>query len=492
MPAQYATISAAYTAASSGDVICVAAGVYNFAYTTFVAGKAITIQGNQAGVDARTRDFEAATPPADETVLTHSGGSLFNVNNAQGVVIDGFYISQMSGRSLDSTGGTIDGLTLQNCIIKSPSTDTVSNQNGLVQFAGAGSVSGLTLRRNYIATSGRPFLYSLMAGSDWTISDNVINSRYFAFGPFAGTSGAVGPDGYPMPTSIVVERNLFRGEVAGVGSYAGFGFNGVLGDAVVRNNTFSGMRSGMGVVWLYGALVEGNVFDDNKFCALALRTSDSQPKPPSQDVIIRNNLIKYNGAAAAAGTASRADGLYIGRPSGGTSNVDASTITVTANYFWDLGLAAGNFGVRQSGDGTLVAQNNFWGDQLQLADVQARVGKADGDAGTGQANVEPFITVYLNDPAGGGLGFWPLPPTTPYTVFYVPKGYTAPTPVNSAVAIQCSTCSGTFTPGSPFTTPAEPTILDICYNDGNGVSPETCAFVPVYDPSAGFVTGGGW
>src|SRR5947209_2759550 len=53
----YMTISAAVAAASSGDTIKVCPGIYNEQVTI---DKTLTLQGAQAGMDARTRLFVAA------------------------------------------------------------------------------------------------------------------------------------------------------------------------------------------------------------------------------------------------------------------------------------------------------------------------------------------------------------------------------------------------------------------------------------------------
>ena len=47
---------------------------------------------------------------------------------------------------------------------------------------------------------------------------------------------------------------------------------------------------------------------------------------------------------------------------------------------------------------------------------------------------------------------------------------------------------------STYTAGSETGIYDVCLavNDGTADSAEACTIVVVYDPSAGFVTGGGW
>jgi len=76
----YCTIGAAVAAASPGDTIMVAAGIYN---ESVAVDKTLTLKGAQAGVDARGRS-------GPESVINNSCGPVQIM--ADNVVIDGFTI----------------------------------------------------------------------------------------------------------------------------------------------------------------------------------------------------------------------------------------------------------------------------------------------------------------------------------------------------------------------------------------------------------------
>jgi hypothetical protein len=98
VPSTYATVAAAVTAATNGQVICVAAGQYDSAFFN-LAAKGLTLQGAQAGVDARTRParswaFGDTLPSSTETVFTHSGQNFFTITGGLGATVDGIFVSK--------------------------------------------------------------------------------------------------------------------------------------------------------------------------------------------------------------------------------------------------------------------------------------------------------------------------------------------------------------------------------------------------------------
>jgi hypothetical protein len=96
----FATIQAAVDAAASGATIYVCPGTYDEAVT--IADKALTLLGNQWGVDART----GRTVPGEESVLgAGPAGNAVTLTGAATVEIDGFTLSGSATAVFAINGG---------------------------------------------------------------------------------------------------------------------------------------------------------------------------------------------------------------------------------------------------------------------------------------------------------------------------------------------------------------------------------------------------
>src|SRR4051812_40020617 len=110
----FTSIQAAVTAAASGDIITVAAGLYTEA-VTIPSGKTLTLRGAQAGVDARTRSI----PPnvATESIVTTNptNSVIFSVQ-ANDVEIDGFTMQGPTSGAAVNSAPTITNIRVLNNI----------------------------------------------------------------------------------------------------------------------------------------------------------------------------------------------------------------------------------------------------------------------------------------------------------------------------------------------------------------------------------------
>src|SRR3954470_24583866 len=110
----FTSIQAAVTAAASGDIITVAAGLYTEA-VTIPSGKTLTLRGAQSGVDARTRSI----PPnvATESIVTTNptNSVIFSVQ-ANDVEIDGFTMQGPTSGAAVNSAPTITNIRVLNNI----------------------------------------------------------------------------------------------------------------------------------------------------------------------------------------------------------------------------------------------------------------------------------------------------------------------------------------------------------------------------------------
>ena len=140
VPTDYPTIQAAVNAASPGDTIVVAAGTYN---ETVNIDKSLTLEGAQAGVDARGRSGSESVINAP---LTSSNPSATVVTTgATNIVINGFKIIGSRGAV------TINAATVEfvNNIVQANASTYGTNRASLVYIADG--PTSVTVRNNDIS-----------------------------------------------------------------------------------------------------------------------------------------------------------------------------------------------------------------------------------------------------------------------------------------------------------------------------------------------------
>jgi hypothetical protein len=130
-----ATIQYAINQAATGDIVSVGAGTYS---ELININKPLTLQGAQAGVDARTRS-------GAETILRTPAGQNFTLEaNANNVTVDGFTID---GAFAGSSAG---GITLST---NTHITNNILKNNQVAIGAATVDVSGLRVSQNLFDTN---------------------------------------------------------------------------------------------------------------------------------------------------------------------------------------------------------------------------------------------------------------------------------------------------------------------------------------------------
>ena len=194
VPADFTTISAAIAAASPGDTIIVAAGLYNEHVDINVAS--LTLLGAQSGVDARTRPFIAINESIITLAAPAFGTGIVNLS-APNIIFDGFTV-QGTGPIVNATGGIFAG-DPGNFLPNTTTIDVTGMQiiNNIIQNNASGiliaSIEGPPKAPNYLVqfnffqnNSGNP-------GSG--------NGQGVFFNNSAGTA----------MTNVIVTENLFNG-----------------------------------------------------------------------------------------------------------------------------------------------------------------------------------------------------------------------------------------------------------------------------------------
>lgn len=347
--AVYSTIQAAVDAASPGATINVDAGTYPELVTVY---KNLTIQGAEAGIDARSNTRLAGT---SESIVTGAGTgsnetSAFYIT-ANDVTIDGFTVQ----------GNTSDGMYGAG-IVMAPNIAGTHILNNIVQ----NNVSGLFLSNDSTTDAAviqhNVFRNNNNAGdnggrgiyTDETIFGNILTNVTIDSNAFWGNRGSSGTTG--LEAAIAIES----------------GVPGLQSNIRVTNNAMD--YNGKGVLFFYtdDILISGNVItnsQDKYSGTLRFEGGDT-------NVTIANNTIYDNPGPAVAVDNKGVPG-------------DNSGFVVNNNNFYNnnIGWSSGantSVVVNDSAyDGAFDARNNWWGD----ASGPSGDGAGSGDAIYGNGHV---------------------------------------------------------------------------------------------------------
>jgi nitrous oxidase accessory protein NosD len=237
VPGDYPTIQAAVDAASDGDTIIVAAGLYD---ENVDIDKSLTLEGAQAGVDARTRT-------GAETIIEPDEGTGIRIITAADlvVVIDGLTVQNAEHGIATPEPTMAQNIVVRNVRVLNPSDFGISPTFTLATTVEYCYVEGAIQAIN--AGALVPFPATVA-----TFKNNEIVNSQFGF------------TGY-------LKDSLIEGNVVRDFATEGTGISGQLLNTEIKNNTISGYAEGAAMAFEshYGrdlsenVNVEGNTFTGN-------------------------------------------------------------------------------------------------------------------------------------------------------------------------------------------------------------------------------------
>ncbi|MCU0977691.1 MAG: right-handed parallel beta-helix repeat-containing protein [Pirellulaceae bacterium] len=237
--------------AAPGGTVKVAAGTYA---EHLVLAKQLTLEGAQAGVDARGR-------VADESTITAASGTLLTLQNGSaGSVIDGFTF-RGGWRGIESASGPLNALQiLNNRLVGFTGNGVFLNDNGV----------DITVHQNVIdgsSKTGSGALFHLdqdnFDGFQFT-NNHVVNGRVAGSGTgfFVDGNHNVGQS---VARSPLFSGNLFDNNTTGA-NLGRFAFEyGTVSQNVFSNNSFDGLQGG-----IQHSDISRNTFSGNGRSGLAL------------------------------------------------------------------------------------------------------------------------------------------------------------------------------------------------------------------------------
>ena len=239
VPGDYPTIQEAIDAASDGDTIIVAAGLYE---VNVEIDKSLTLKGAQAGVDARNRS-------GPETIIEPDEGPGIRIvtDEDQWVVIDGLTVRNAEHGIATPEPTMADDITVRNVRVLNPDEFGISPTFTITTTVEYCYVEGAVQAIN--AGALVPFEPTVA-----TFRNNeIVNSRF-------------GFTGYLKDS--LIEGNLVRDFATG-----GVGIGGQLINTEIRDNTITGYVDGAALTFEehYGrdlsenVHVEGNTFTGNEY-----------------------------------------------------------------------------------------------------------------------------------------------------------------------------------------------------------------------------------
>ena len=338
----FATIQKAIDTVNANGTVHVAAGTY--AGSTNV-NKAVTIQGAQAGIDARNRS-------GVETVLTTSGtASNFNVT-ASNVVIDGFTLNGPTGDSAAlNLMGTFSGTTVKNNIVNNSSRAAVFN------------TSNTTFTKNRINNTSATTISGFEENSN-AANNVVVDSNDFYNGNNNADINFIGAANTQSTGLVVKNNNSFDGTTL-------LGVTNTL-NAAVTNNTANGNLNS--VIFLggnnKGTQIDGNIIANSNAAGAAVVVINPFGYGANSDIKGRNNSFagSVNGVVVyPTGIATGQQGDFSGNWWGASNGPTDPTPGDGSQLQTNNGSGAGAHGVVKYNSWCVNAQCNLYSDSTLAA-----------------------------------------------------------------------------------------------------------------------------
>ncbi len=343
------TISAMVNQAKSGDTIKVAAGTYPEAVTI---GKELTLEGAQAGVDARTRS-------GSESIVKS-----FTVN-ASHVTIDGFKLNQTGSQV------TVDAATLLSGVIVR--NDIFSGYEGVALTTN--DAGNILVKRNLFANpaaASEPIQFKPGALSGSCDGTEVLENDFNAATNNGGADVNFSCTG-SNSSNVAFSGNATTGNTNESSFVA---FSGVIGGIKVTHNT--GTTSGS-AIYFWGsvtgsALVEGNTITGSEGSAVSIHGAGEYGVPDTANTgtfTITSNTLTGN-----------THGIYVAKEALGTG---ASVVAHLNNLYGNTTAGVEN----KSSVATINATNNWWG-------CNAGPGHSGCAAVSGSVMYDPWLVLGLS------------------------------------------------------------------------------------------------
>jgi hypothetical protein len=332
--AHYSSIQAAISAPTTlpGDTIQVCRGNYP---ENLVLNKDLTINGAQAGVDARGR-----MPITDESIITSAAGTLLTlVSGSADSTIDGFTFLG-GGRGIESMTGPINGVAiLNNRILGFTGNGVFLNDSGI----------NITVNQNEIdgtAKLGTGALFHLDTDNFdglW-FTDNLVANGQTATGFFVDGNRNVdhGP-GARRPEFV---GNFINNNATGVNLGSRAWGDGPISGNTFSNNRFDGLQGGP-----RDSRIEDNWFDNNRRSGLAFTSfgNTTDPARGAQRNRVELNCFTRNGTIMPAA----GEGIFL--------SPSQAPGTISTNHINQNNIVGNTVGLRYPGFETIDAKRNWWG-----------------------------------------------------------------------------------------------------------------------------------